>query len=116
MANAAAISAAGTANWASNLSSGTRPLRSQPLDLPAPARAPPVEDAIVQPVRAVLPELDRVGREAIAAPVRRARHGLGMLALERREAALERATPGDPGALGRSPGSKLAAARARGEI
>src|SRR5688572_22020564 len=116
MANAAAISAAGMANWANDLSSGTRPLGSQPLDLPAPARAPPVEDAIVQPVLAVLPELDRVGREAVAAPVRRARHGLGILALERRETALERGAPGHLGALLGGPGRELAAARARGEI
>ena len=45
----------------------------------------------MQAVLAPLPELDRFGREAIAAPVRRTRHRFRVPARETREAALERA-------------------------
>src|SRR5437762_7520401 len=48
------------------------PLGRQPLQLPALARAR-VTDTVVEPVLAVLPELDRLRPQPVAAPVRRER-------------------------------------------
>src|SRR5215208_79307 len=71
----------------------------------------------MQPARHSLPELDPVGDEAEAGPVRRARDGaVGEALLELGEAALEVALVRDRAALLRRPGTELAAARAAGEV
>src|SRR5262245_49343899 len=90
--------------------------RRQPLDRPAAAAGAAVEDAVVQAVLAPLPELDRFGREAVAAPVRRPRHRFRVPARDAGEAALEGAAAGEPRALVRRPRGELAAARASGEV
>src|SRR5258706_15268725 len=53
------------------------PLGPKPLDPPSGGRAR-VEQPVVQPVGAALPELDLLGKEAIAAPARRPRRRLAM--------------------------------------
>src|SRR5262249_41708928 len=60
---------------------GTRACRSrrQPLDHPAVALAP-VAQSVVQPAGPPLPELDRRGPHAVAAPVGRPRHVLALVA------------------------------------
>src|SRR4051812_50067976 len=56
----------------SRIASRAPELGRKPLDLPRSA-GPAVEEAVVQPVGAALPELDLHGRQAGAAPVRRTR-------------------------------------------
>ena len=70
----------------------------------------------MQPVVAVLPELDRAGAQAVAAPVAGEGHvvpvgGLGLL-----EAAFERLTVGDDLALMRRPRAVAALERPRAEV
>ena len=52
----------------------SRASRREPVDRPRAGAVRADSDAIVQPRGAALPELDRVGHDAIAAPVRRPRH------------------------------------------
>src|SRR3970282_2047298 len=97
-------------------SAAARASGRQPLDPPACAADAAVEDAVVQPVLASLPEFERLRHQAVAAPWRRARHGIGVLPREGGEAALERTAARHEGALRRGPGRELAAARPRSEI
>src|SRR5262245_50643327 len=50
--------------------SSTAPLGCKPLDLPA-RLASHIEQPVMQPVGAALPELDRARQQAVAAPLRR---------------------------------------------
>ena len=49
-------------------------LRREPLRAPGPVGLAQEVVAVVEPVRAALPELDRLGHQPVAAPVLRARH------------------------------------------
>src|SRR5581483_9095242 len=78
-----------------------------------------IANAIVQPRRPSLPELDRFGRYAVATPVRRARNGVAVLAKlvgHRREARFQRAAIGNDLALRRSPRSQPRSEWTGGEI
>src|SRR6185312_5482429 len=83
-----------------------------------PARAvAQIDEAIVQAERAVLPELEAVGHDAVSRPVRRARHPPHRVARgDDGDAALERGAARDRPRLVRRPGADLAEARAGGEI
>src|SRR5438105_2940062 len=84
--------------------------RREPRDRPSAARAR-VGDAIVQPAHAALPELEVVGDEAIAAPVRRARRRLAVLLPQRLPAFFEPAAALDRLALRRGPSADARAER-----
>src|SRR4051812_15514687 len=84
-------------------------LRREPVARPA-GRVAPVEHAIVQARRLALPELDRIGDDAIAAPVRRPRQrGITMIALDLRDERLERGPALDHLGLRRRDRADLAA-------
>src|SRR5215210_5165363 len=87
-------------------------LGSKPLQTPALAGTG-VSSALVQPVVSVLPELDRVGLEQVATPVRRARHVAVVRAQEPLGLALDRRQIGDRLALPRSGRGGPAARRPR---
>src|SRR5258706_3688999 len=89
---------------------------SEPLDAPVSAGAATVEDAVMEAVVPALPELDRIRFEAVTSPVRRARHGAGILSRESGEAALECGAGCHLDAFRRCPCRELAAPRARGEV
>src|SRR5678815_4336604 len=73
--------------------------------------------ALVQPAGHSLPELDALGRDAEARPVRRTRHRSALvLALEARDALIEIGAPLERPALRRRPGSDLTAARPGREV
>src|SRR5258706_6806398 len=94
-------------------------LGRKPVDLPpasAAASIPLVEQAVVQAIRASLPELDLARRYAITAPVRRARRRIAVAAARLRHRRLERSTRRNALALRRGPGGKARAQRARCEI
>src|SRR5204862_4345473 len=73
------------------------------LDAPGTAVAR-IEQAVVQPVGASLPELDCVRRYAVAAPVRRARRRVAITAARLFQGALERSSVRNALALSRGPG------------
>src|SRR6185312_3115982 len=85
---------------------------SESGDLPALRRAC-IGDAIVQAAQAPLPEFERFGPQAIAAPMRRARRLLAVLAGEPRPPLLEPAAVFDRPALRRGPCADAGAQRAR---
>ena len=74
----------------------------EPLGAPAVALAR-VQDALVQPVRAALPELDRVGPQQVAAPVGRPRDLARIARAELDHALLERLVVRQHAALGAMP-------------
>src|SRR4029453_5616673 len=92
---------------------------SEALDAPSRRRGriAPVPEPVVETEGPALPELDRVGDEAVAAPVRRARH---LRATEpfllRGDPALELVAIVDHSALGRRPRADLGPPRPRGEV
>src|SRR5512134_943125 len=88
---------------------------SEALNRPARAGAG-VEQPVVQPVGAPLPELHRLRQQPVAAPVRRARRVLAVLVLHALEGALQRCTVGHALALCRGPGGEPGAERPRVEI
>src|SRR5690348_14742761 len=90
-------------------------LGRKPLDPPAPPGAR-VEQPVVQPVGAPLPELDLGGNQALAAPVRRARRRLAVAAFCLRRGVLEERPAGDARGLGGGPGGEAAARRTGGEV
>src|SRR5689334_8342344 len=90
--------------------------RREPADRPAAAFACP-DEAVVQPRRTPLPELDTLGRDADTAPVRWTWNALRREArLGFREARLERSAVGDRCALRRRPGSELRRPRTLAEV
>src|SRR5688572_29625658 len=76
----------------------SRGLGGKPLDLPARALEG-IEQAVVQPVRAPLPELQALREHSIAAPVRRARRLVPVALAGFFHGALENLSRGDRGAL-----------------
>src|SRR5947207_10182732 len=64
------------------------PLGRKPFDLPVVAR-PDIEQAVVQPIGAALPELDLARQHAVAAPVRRPRRRVAVERLCLRHRLLE---------------------------
>ncbi len=93
-------------------------LRRQARDRPARRRrgVARIEQAVVQPRRAPLPELDRVGHEAVAAPVRRARRVVAVAFADGLFPRFERRAAVDHGALVGRPCADARAERARREI
>src|SRR3954471_13545084 len=85
------------------IASRARDVGRKPLDLPRPA-GPAVEEAVVQPVGAALPELDLHGRQAVAAPVRRTRRRVAVARFHLGHRVLQYGTRGDRLALRRRPG------------
>src|SRR6266511_2689823 len=76
-----------------------------------------IAQAVVQPAGAALPELDRLGDHAVAAPVRRPGHlPVGVGGRELVQAALQRRTAVDRLALARGPGAQAAAERPALEV
>lgn len=76
-----------------------------------------VSQSVVHPVGAALPELELVGPDAIAAPMRRARDfAVGVFGVDGGEAALEGLAIGYDAALIGGDGAELAGARAAGEV
>ena len=76
-----------------------------------------IAHAIVQPRRLALPQLDHLGHDAIAAPVRRARRRrVAVRALDLRDQRLERGPALDHLRLRRRDRAELAAARPRREV
>src|SRR5690348_16486659 len=90
-------------------------LGRKPLDPPAPPGAR-IEQPVVQPVGAPLPELDLGREQAVAAPVGRARRRLAVGALRLGRRALQDLPVGDALALWRGPGRDAGARRARREV
>src|SRR5947208_12491832 len=88
--------------------------RAEALDHPAAAFAAVVKP-VMEPVRAVLPELVRLGDEAKAAPARRPRK-LAATGLELGGGRFEGSATLDNAALRRHARADLRAARARGEV
>lgn len=74
------------------------------------------EKAVVEAVRAVHPELDALGREAVAAPVGRAGNLSGVLQVEEADLLFKQRPGGEDAALLRDGGADLAAARAGVEV
>ena len=84
--------------------------RREPLDEPASVATPGVAQTVVQAVGAALPEFERVGDEAIAAPVGRPGDGLvGMAAFGFAVLRFEDVAARDHLALGRGPGADAGA-------
>src|SRR5258706_14489123 len=90
--------------------SGSESLKGPGLALPA------IKGPVGQPVRAALPELDRLRDEPVAAPVRRARRMVAELALLFREQFLQNRAIGHPFALRRGPGREARAQRTGREV
>src|SRR5712692_7080524 len=90
-------------------------LGRKPLDLPRRA-VPPIEQPVVQPVGAPLPELDLAGQHAVAAPVRRARWRIAVAAARLVHGIFEDCPGRHALALRGRPGGKARAERAAGEI
>src|SRR6266542_6017780 len=89
---------------------------AEPLDHPR-ASVTAVPQAIVEPVRLVLPELDGVGADPVAAPERGQRHvAVGVARREPLQPLLEHRSARDHLALRRGPGAQPAAERAGTEI
>src|SRR2546428_5266900 len=86
-------------------------LGRKPLDLP-PAAAPGIEQPVMQPVGAALPELDLARQDAIAAPVRRPRRRIAVALARVFHRPLERSTVRNALALRRRPGGVARAERA----
>src|SRR5262245_45046475 len=95
--------------------SNTLLLRLEAFDRPRLAVAA-VADPVVEPVLAVLPELERVGHQPVAAPVRWARDLARMRRVELGEAVLERLAGLDRLALRRHGRGDLAPARPRSPV
>src|SRR6476469_2506549 len=90
-------------------------LRCQPFDRPSVAGAG-VAETVVQPARPALPELDRAGHDAIAAPKLRQWNVAAEFFAQRRVAAFKFVAIGDDSALRRCPGTDLRRNRPRAEI
>src|SRR5690606_20152474 len=89
----------------------------QPRDRPAPRAVGRVLEAVVEPTRATLPELEPVRDDAEAAPERGARRvGAGEAGLHLGEPGVEGGAVGERAALGGGPGAEAAARRAAGEV
>src|SRR6185312_4308201 len=87
----------------------------KPLDLPAGA-ARGIEEAVVQPIGAPLPELKAPRQDAVAAPVRRTRRRVAMASPRFLHRILKHLAGGDAGALRRSPRGEARSERPGGEI
>src|SRR3954469_8090645 len=93
------------------------PSRGESFEEPAPVRPAAIEEAVVEPARAALPELDRLGDDEIAAPVRRARDlAAGVAGLDLTTPFLQGWPVGEDLALGGGPGPDLRPGRAGAEI
>src|SRR5439155_18877141 len=89
----------------------------QALDGPAAVGFSPIADAVVEAVRGALPELDRSGNDAEAAPFGRPRHPVVTVTdRELLDARLERFATRDRLALGRCDGAETARDRSRIEV
>src|SRR5207237_4075850 len=100
-------------------SRGLASLGRKPLDAPGTVHAAAgarIEQAVVQAIRASLPELDLARRYAIAAPVRRARRRIAVAAARLGHRGLQRSTRRNALALRRGPGGKARTQRATREI
>src|SRR6185312_10235988 len=94
-----------------------RLLRRQPLDVPAAVVLACIAQAIVEAVRATLPELERFRRDAEAAPVRGERNfALAVLGFKLAQAVFEPRTIRDHLTLMRRGGAELAAACSAVEV
>src|SRR5438132_7992755 len=92
-------------------------LRREPFDHPRTVALPRVPQAVVQPVLAPHPELDRVRHDAVAAPERRQRDvAAGVLALQPPVLLLQNETIGDDAALPRGPRREAASVRPGAEV
>src|SRR5437016_4957227 len=88
----------------------------QALAAPAAALAR-IDDAVVQAERPILPELDALRQDAIARPVRRARHrAIAEARCRFGDALFEHSTAGNRARLIGGPGADLAEPRPRREI
>src|SRR5439155_10252803 len=86
----------------------------QALDGPAAVGFSPIADAVVEAVRGALPELDRSGNDAEAAPFGRPRHPVVTVTdRELLDARLERFATRDRAALRRCDGAETARDRSR---
>ena len=100
----------------------TRPAESaarlgrEPPRVPGAVGAARERLAVVQAVRAALPELDHVRHEPVAAPVRRARHLARIGRVELASRASSHSRSGITSRLARRPGAELRAARAGREV
>src|ERR1051325_987738 len=91
--------------------------RREPLDDPIVGVPKAIAEAVVHAVGAPLPEFEKRGNGAIAAPVRRAGNGtVGVRRGELLEALVEIAAAGQDLALLRGPRAELRAARPRGPV
>src|SRR5437867_4288523 len=90
-------------------------LGRKPLDLPG-RPVSHIEQTVVQPVGAALPELDLARRDAIAAPVRRSRGRIAVALAYFFHRPLECSTVRNALALRRGPRGMTRAERAAGEI
>src|SRR5690349_11643129 len=112
----AMITSARTASLSTNRRRRGEKLRREPAARP-PAVAQLVLDAIVQPRRLALPQLDRIRNHAIAAPIRRPRdRALAPLARLRDDGSLEHLTIRNHLRLRRHDRADLTAARPRREV
>ena len=91
-------------------------LRRQALENPSAAMLA-IAQAVMQAVRALLPEFDFIGMDTITSPVYGTRRGcVGILGCEFGVAGFERGSRFDYGALARGQRGQAALAGARGEI